>query len=246
MGFGGIPMKKLLVLFAGLLLLTGCVPVDSLNPLSTDKNIVFDESLLGTWVGPDNGKEGELEFSTLVENGKQAYVLTMTDKNSDDGRCRSVSVYHAHLVTLSGHRFLDLVPEVIDARAESYALQIRSGKNGSAIEPRLLRLSSAAYLEFDDKSQADGKVQARLRRAHWFLRVNHDDKKLQLNWADDDVFRKAVQAGTVKLPSMLLGEGKNTDVVITASTQELQRFLVEHADDEMFFNRKADPLHRKE
>ena len=50
-------MRKLLLLFAGTLLLTGCVPVDSLNPLYTDKDIVFDESLLGTWVGPDNGKE---------------------------------------------------------------------------------------------------------------------------------------------------------------------------------------------
>ncbi len=59
-------------------------------------------------------------------------------------------------------------------------------------------------------------------------------------------FRKAVQAGTVKLPSMLLGEGKNKDVVITASTQELQKFMAEHADDKTFFNSKTEELHRKE
>ena len=53
------------------------------------------------------------------------------------------------------------------------------------------------------------------------------DKNLQLDWADDDEFRKAVQAGTVKLPSVLLGEGKNKDVVITASTQELRKFVAE-------------------
>jgi hypothetical protein len=238
--------KRYLVLLALLAWLTGCVPVDSLNPLYTDKDIVFDESLVGTWVGPDNGQEGALEFSKLDQNGKQAYVMTMTDKSGDDGRCKSVTVYHAHLVNLNGRRFLDVVPETIDARAESYPLQIKPGKNGTTIEPRMLRLSSAAYLEFGDKSQANGKVQAKLRRAHWFLKVNQDNKKLQLNWADDDVFRKAVEAGTVKLPNMLLGNGKNKDVVITASTQELQKFVAEHAEDATFFNSKTEEMHRKD
>lgn len=238
--------KKYLVFLALLAWLTGCVPVDSLNPLYTDKDVVFDESLLGIWVGPDNGKEGELEISTFGEKGKESYVLTMTDKTGDDGRCKSVTVYHAHLLNLNGRRFLDVVPETIDARDASYPLQIKSGKDGTTIEPRLLRLSSAAYLEFGDKSQANGKVQANLRRAHWFLKVNHADKKLQLNWADDDAFRKAVQAGTVKLPNMLLGNGKNKDVVITASTQELQKFVVEHADDTTFFNSKTEEMHRKD
>ncbi|HEY2170630.1 MAG TPA: hypothetical protein VGJ30_13450 [Candidatus Angelobacter sp.] len=41
-------MKKFLLLLAGLLWLTGCVPVDSLNPLYTDKDLAFDESLLGS------------------------------------------------------------------------------------------------------------------------------------------------------------------------------------------------------
>lgn len=240
-------MKKLLLILTGMLLLTGCVPVDSLNPLYTDKDIVFDESLLGTWVGPDSGKEGSLEFSTLIENGKQAYVLTMTDKDSDDGRCKSVSVYHAHLVNLNGRRFLDVVPEVVDARVESYPLQVKSGKDGTTIEPALLRLGEAAYLEFSSGApDAGGKISAHLRRAHWILKVARKDKTLQLDWADDDVFRKAVQAGTVKLPSMLLGEGKNTDVVITASTQELQKFVVDHADDRTIFNGKTGELHLKE
>ncbi len=50
--------KRYLVLLALLACLTGCVPVDSLNPLYTDKDLAFDESLLGSWVGPDNGDEG--------------------------------------------------------------------------------------------------------------------------------------------------------------------------------------------
>ena len=97
--------KTYLIFFALLACLTGCVPVDSLNPLYTDKDAVFDESLLGSWVGPDNGKEGEFEFSTLVENGKEAYVLTIRSKK-ESGVCDS-DVYHGHLVKLGGRLFME-------------------------------------------------------------------------------------------------------------------------------------------
>jgi hypothetical protein len=45
---------------------------------------------------------------------------------------------------------------------------------------------------------------------------------------------------------VLLGEGKNKDVVITASTEELRKFVAEHADDDQFFSSKTSQLHRKE
>jgi hypothetical protein len=237
-------MKKFLPLLAGLLLLTGCVPVDSLNPLYTDKDLAFDESLLGSWVGPDNGDDGVLQFIARDEDGKKSYSLVMTEKDKDSNGYKR-TVYHAHLVKLNEHMFLDVVPETFDSRPNSYSLRVKYGKSGGTIEPALLKLGEAAYLEFQNGAP-DGKVAAHLRRAHWIMNIARKDNKLQLNWVDDDYFRKAVQAGTVKLPSVILGEGKNKDVVITASTQELQKFVAEHADDKTFFNSKTEELHRKE
>jgi hypothetical protein len=78
------------------------------------------------------------------------------------------------------------------------------------------------------------------------MKVARKDNGLQLDWADDDDFRRAVEKGTIKLPSVLLGEGKNKDVVITASTEELRKFVAEHADDDQFFSSKTSQLHRKE
>jgi hypothetical protein len=237
-------MKKLLPLLAGLLLLTGCVPVDSLNPLYTDKDLAFDESLLGSWVGPDNGEDGVLQFVARDEDGKKSYSLVMTEKDKDsDGYKRTV--YRAHLVKLNGHQFLDVIPETFDSKPNSYSLHVKTGKSGATIEPALLKLGEAAYLEFQNGAP-DGKVGAHLRRAHWIMNLARKDKTLQLNWADDDAFRKAVQAGTVNLPNKILGEGKNQDVVITASTQELQKFVTEHADDKNFFSSKTEELHRRE
>jgi hypothetical protein len=237
-------MKKFLLLLAGLLLLTGCVPVDSLNPLYTDKDLAFDESLLGSWVGPDKGEEGGLEILAREKDGKRSYLLVMTDKDKDL-KIFKKTVYHAWLVKLNEHLFLDLVQQSFEPQSATYFLQVKSGKSGPTIQPALVKIGEAAYLEFQN-GEPDGKVGAHVRRAHWILKVVRKEKNLQLDWADDEAFGKAVQAGTLKLPSMLLGEGKNKDVVITASTQELQKFVGEHAEDKTFFNRKTEELQRKE
>jgi hypothetical protein len=237
-------MKKFLLLLAGLLLLTGCVPVDSLNPLYTDKDLAFDESLLGSWVGADKGEEGGLEILAREKDGKKSYLLVMTDKDKDLNVFKK-TVYHAWLVKLDEHLFLDVVQQSFEPQSATYFLQVKSGKSGPTIQPALVKIGEAAYLEFQNAAP-DGKVGARVRRAHWIMKVAKKEKTLQLDWADDEAFGKAVQAGTVKLPSTLLGEGKNKDVVITASTQELQKFVVEHAEDKTFFNRKTQELQRKE
>jgi hypothetical protein len=230
-----------------ILFLVGCLPVDSLNPLYTDKDVVSDKSLLGVWVGTDNSDESELEINAqtnLLGKTTDTYVLTMRDKN--DGKSfKSVTVYSAKLVDLGGRRFLDVMPETFEARAESYPLQIKSGKSGMTIAPGLLRLAMGSYMEFS-QGESGGKLEAHLRRAHWFFKVNKNGDKLQLDWADDEAFRKKVESGAIHLPNALLGDGKTRDVVITASTPELQKFVLAHADDGTLFSDHMDELHRKQ
>ena len=102
--------KRYVVLLALLACLTGCVPVDSLNPLYTDKDIVFDESLLGEWVGPDANDTGSMKF---VKEGKDAYVIVMTDKDGPDGE-QKTTFYDARLLSLSGQKFLDVLPQRVE------------------------------------------------------------------------------------------------------------------------------------
>jgi hypothetical protein len=238
--------KRYFVLLALAACLTGCVPVDSLNPLSTDKDVAFDESLLGSWVGPDNGTDGVLEFIARDEEGRKSYLMVMTDKDKESNVDKK-TVYRARLVKLNDHTFLDVIPETFDSRPSSYSLQVKYGKDGVTIEPSLLKLGEAAYMEFSSAGPAaGGKAGAHLRRAHWILKVAVKGKDLQLNWPDDDNFRKAVEKGAVKLPTVLLGEGTSKDVVITAGTDELRKFVAEHADDEKFFDSKTSELHRRE
>ena len=232
-------MKKLLCLFTLVVFLAGCMPLDSLEPLYTDKDTVFDAALLGDWLSPDPNDQGVMTFTEMFGQPVSSYKITMRDKNE-------TSKYSAHLVELQGHRFLDVVPENWDARADSYTLHLDRSKPGATLQPRLLRLGAAAYMEFSGDGQgANGdQIHARLRPAHWFFKVTTDGKKLRLDWMDDDKFQKEVVKGTVRLENSLLGTGKNKDIVITAPTRELQKFVVEHVNDDKLFTEHTE-MHRK-
>ena len=66
--------------------LVGCVPVDSLNPIYTDKDVIFESALVGTWMG-QNPDEGDLRITRAGDN---AYQLVMNERESGSwlkGKC---------------------------------------------------------------------------------------------------------------------------------------------------------------
>jgi len=170
-----LKMKRFLAVLAIVAFFAGCVPVDSLNPLYADKDIVFDASLLGEWVDPGATDDGSLKFN---KEGDNAYQVIMTETNGGEIKR---TFYHGHLVAIGNYRFLDIVPQNWEARRDSYVLHLGQTKDGSKIQPRLLKLGEAAYMEFTgDNADAKGaKLRAQLRPAHWFLKVQTDGKKLR-------------------------------------------------------------------
>ena len=92
-----------------LALLAGCVP--SLHPLYTEKDLVFDPTLVGTWVQKDGKDTWQFEKA-----GEKSYTLTETDEKGRVGR------FKAHLVGVKGHFFLDLYPDPEGPDVEMNAL----------------------------------------------------------------------------------------------------------------------------
>lgn len=84
-------------------ILGGCVPVISLHPLYTEKDIVVDKQLFGTWVDDANSPETTWEFKSIDEP-KNAYKLIFTDEEGMKGS------FVAHLVKLQNRLFLDIFP----------------------------------------------------------------------------------------------------------------------------------------
>ncbi|MHC4536619.1 MAG: hypothetical protein ACYS6K_21940 [Planctomycetota bacterium] len=93
--------KALFYLLAGLL--GGCVPVMSLHPLYTEKDVVFEERLLGRWVDDPNSPEITWEFNR-IEEPNNAYSLLFSDEEGKKGS------FVAHVVRLQNKLFLDVYP----------------------------------------------------------------------------------------------------------------------------------------
>ena len=77
--------------------MVACVP--SLNPLYTEKDIVFDPALVGTWT------EGEENIWTFAKDGDKAYHLVIKDKEGITGE------FKVHLTKLGQWRFVDMFPD---------------------------------------------------------------------------------------------------------------------------------------
>ena len=97
----GRAKKALFYLLAAIL--GGCVPVMSLHPLYTEKDVVFEERFLGKWVDDPNSPDTTWEFNR-VEETNNAYNLVFSDEEGKKGS------FVAHLVKLGSRLFLDVYP----------------------------------------------------------------------------------------------------------------------------------------
>lgn len=80
--------------------------------------------------------------------------------------------------------------------------------------------------------------------SHLIARVSLDGDKLRLDLLDDDWLQKGFAAKTIALPHETTGSGGlDNGVVLTASTADLQKFVLAHAADDQAFP-PSDPLVR--
>ena len=90
-----------------LLAIAGCVR--SLHPLYTERDLVFDERLLGSWT-----KNGDSTNTWIFQKaGENAYELLETEKGAP-------ARFEAHLVKLGGHLFLDIAPGEMDTKNDFF------------------------------------------------------------------------------------------------------------------------------
>lgn len=95
-------MRRQKVIFSlamlALAFLSGGCLVTSLNPLYTDKDIVYDDSLVGSW-----RSEGDKETWMFNQEGENAYTLTIYDSETS-------GKFDVILLKLGGQLFLDMFP----------------------------------------------------------------------------------------------------------------------------------------
>jgi hypothetical protein len=91
--------KTSFIFLAAAFVFSGCLAL-SLQPIYTDKDLVFDSKLLGTWAAKGDKKDPTTwTFATGTTN---SYKLTITDGHW-------AHLFDAHLVKLGTNLFLDIV-----------------------------------------------------------------------------------------------------------------------------------------
>jgi hypothetical protein len=221
-------MKKLLLLIAGMLLLTGCVPVDSLNPLYNGQNVIFDPALVGKWVS-SNPDDSTIRFDRAEED---AYQMVAVGKSTSG--LPGEAVFTAHLVNLGGEKYLDVEPRQFDRPSQMYLFHTDPEKKGSKFEPSLQQIASGIYMEVSGPNPGKGtsqEMQVKIHPAHWIFKVSIREKTLTLDfldreWVEEQIGKKLLQARHLKSKD---ADGQSW--VLSGSTAELQQFVVHHADD---------------
>jgi len=100
---------------------------------------------------------------------------------------------------------------------------------------------------FIDAVQASAKVRGEqvdlgaVVAGHLVGRISIQGDALQIRFLDDDWVKKGIEAGKISITH----EDVDGTPVLTASTQELQEFLLAHADDDQALSVKLDEFRRK-
>ena len=191
--------KLLFYLLAAIL--GGCVPVMSLHPLYTEKDVVFEEKLLGIWVDDPNGPKTTWEFQRPDEEEK-GYKLIFTDEEGKKGS------FAVHLVKLTDRLFLDVYPTDFPC--------------GDIEDPNKKDWLPYTSLFFVP--------------AHTFIKIDSIGPELIMRLTDDENMETLLKEDPNAVKFELL---KEVHIVLTASTKELQAFVLKYADDERLFSKET-------
>jgi hypothetical protein len=158
------------------LFLTGCLP--SLNPVYTDRDLVFDPGVVGLWKQPKSKASWE-----FTKRDDKSYNLVYTDEEGHSGR------FIARLARVDETLFLDLFPQEV-------------------------------------QDEGSGFYKFHLVPIHTIYVVRRTTPDVELAAIDYEWLEGFLTEHPGSIPHATF----NGRRLITASTQELQAFVLQHKD----------------
>lgn len=238
-------LAKILLPLGLVLLLAGCDAPDqvvgSVHPLFSESDPVFEPALVDAWVkngGEGRGDEGSLRFE---KRGDDGYQLIVTDRGGEEQ-----ARYESVLLRLGEHFFLDYVPEKLQVNSVSCKLRLLRSPRENEFAPHLLYVGDQALLEFLPIEHSAGResCQVHFLKAHWFLKVSHEGDVLRLAVLDPVWLQKMLAEEQVQLDHEPVDEGQH-NFALTASTRDLQEFVLAHANDDDAFPETMEWIRRE-
>jgi len=106
-------------------------------------------------------------------------------------------------------------------------------KGGFLAKARLVRIGSTLFIDFEGDTgnkvmdSKDNMMPFPVMSVHMMGRVWLEKDSLEIHFLKDDWVKERIKAGSFPLSHL----GENGDLILTASTDELRKFVQEHAED---------------
>jgi hypothetical protein len=199
-------MKKLAFMCLAALL-GGCVPFLSLHPLFTEEDIVFEAKLLGTWVDDSDPPEFTWEFARLDPTAAENLEEQFEDQVK--------KFYRLNLSDKEGHKG-SLVACLVKLKDRLFLDVFPDKPPSGETDPEEAKLMYNAFFFIS---------------AHTFLRVDSIGEELALRLTVEGRFQELLEADPDAVEFTRIDDRS----ILTASTKELQAFVVKYAGDERLF-----------
>jgi hypothetical protein len=201
--------KILFYLLAGIL--GGCVPVMSLHPLFTEEKLVFENKLLGKWMDDPNSPKSTWEFKR-IEDSKQK-----------DG---------------------ELNPPKKPEKAYKLILLNNEDNTKGSFYAHLVKLENRLFLDVYPSripcAEPDPNEDWLLNTfflipGHSFVIIDSIEPQLKMRWTNQEELKKLLKEEPGAVKHELVEDG----IILTASTEQLQQFVLKYADDERVFSEET-------
>ena len=201
--------KILFYLLAGIL--GGCVPVMSLHPLFTEEKLVFENKLLGKWMDDPNSPKSTWEFKR-IEDSKQK-----------DG---------------------ELNPPKKPEKAYKLILLNNEDNTKGSFYAHLVKLENRLFLDVHPSripcAEPDPNEDWLLNTfflipGHSFVIIDSIEPQLKMRWTNQEELKKLLKEKPDAVKHELVEDG----IILTASTEQLQQFVLKYADDERVFSEET-------
>ena len=211
-------VKNLVLLAFALILFTGCY-LKSVHPLVTEENAITLPGLEGRW-------ETEDQRWTFIKNPNSFPDLDFSGLNFEG--TVSFSADEGDTIDISDPFYLIILENLQSTDSDS---SLFIGAVGEIAGYNYLDLS---LLDIS-LNAGDSFSQAHLFPVHTFSKIKVENSELSIEFFKDSWIEGLIENNRVRIKH----EKVDNDVLITASTKELQKFVEKYSDDENAFD---DPL----
>lgn len=210
------------LLMACTLFLVGCAPADSLNPLITKEEAIFELGLVGTWEkDSDSGQSKDrLIFSKAAPKDPQSceYDVIFSSGENEKG----------WLGRLEGELYLDLSCAAELNNQGVHIFQEINVTPAFYLAPQVVRLNDQLLLRLEaekeesDDAGSNDHLRIQVSAIHRFFKVELEEKHLRLGYLDDEHLGKLLEEKKVNLAAV---QSNDQGLILTAPTHQLQQMV---------------------